>query len=984
MGFESYNPRTSLKRMIVAGTAAAALTAVPGVALAAEPATSTTDAAATSAQMQDATTTTTATTTAATESAPASESEAPSATETADASATTPQFVGVASTQATSQTEGAGEQATTPAASDATTASSATTESGSTASESTGTAETGTAETGAGSTEATGTEAAGTSGTEAEGESATAASNELGAQAKSSVPTSSSPTTTPKYEQVLADGDYAIATDVDYSKVIDVENGNASNMANVQIYGSNKSGAQQWHVTFDATTGYYTFTLKGTNEVLDLRNGDSTSGNNVWIYESNGTLAQRWRLERNGSGFYILSAKDEGLALDVTAARSENGTNVEVWDKNDTSAQRFHFLTLNPKFDDTNKQTLRGGDGLYTVEMAKDAGKVLDVAADSKDNGGNVQLYSSNDTLAQKFYFEQDDEGFYTITVAGSGKVLDVDCGAITWGSNVQQFSGNRSDAQRWAVRYNSDGSITLVNKGSGLALDLVAGSSADGTNLQTYEDNGTAAQRFKLTKAQYLKDGSIYKVSSLADLGKVLDIEAASSADGAKAQAYDSNDTRAQRFEISLNSDGSFRIRTAASGGYLTQDGTGVVQKGDHATPSSQNNTWKLVWQGGYYTVVRADTASEAAASDQKALALAGTGNGSALKVASNTGNYDLRHFLFEQASLINDGLYEIVSRLGLDLDAAAGGTTSGTNVQIYEKNNSVAQKYYVTSAGNGYYVITNASSGLALDVNAGSTENGANVHLWESNGSDAQRWTVVIADGGYVTFVNKASGKALDVAGANASNGANVQSYDRNYTNAQSWSLNPTYLAGWQNINGTWYNFRDDGTKVELSAAGYNALARYAGKSTQAGSPYMFCVDTSACRLIVFKGSAWNWTPVIDAAVGVGTSDLNSTNGGTLKGEFFYNITPSYGYSGGGSGPAQGDPQVYDLGGFYYYTSIWGGMGFHSVLDIDINDPSTWGPAEAAQTGVHISHGCIRCPVKVAKWIYDNMVTGSLTITY
>ncbi|MDD7364644.1 MAG: RICIN domain-containing protein [Olsenella sp.] len=963
MGFESYNPRTSLKRMIVAGTAAAALTAVPGVALAAEPATSTTDPAPATVQVQDASTTATEsatptattatesatpTATTAAESASAREDKAVPTTETAPASATTPQFVGVASTATTPSAEEAGKAAT--AGGDATSASS------SDAAES--------------ATSAT---------------AAPASSSEQAAEATTAAPTSSSPTEAPKYERLLDDGDYAIATDVDYSKVLDVENGNASNMANVQIFGSNKSGAQQWHVTFDDASGYYTFTLKGTNEVLDLKNGDPTSGNNVWIYESNGTLAQRWLLERNGSGFYILSAKDKGLALDVTGARSESGTNVEVWSKNDSGAQRFHFLTLNPKFDEHNKQTLAGGDGLYTVELAKNVGKVLDVSCDSKDDGANVQLYSSNGTNAQKFYFEQDDEGFYTITVAGSGKVLDVDCGAITWGSNVQQFTGNRTDAQRWAVRRNADGSITLVNKGSGLALDLVAGGTADGTNLQTYEDNGTAAQRFTLKKVDYLKDG-IYKISSLADLSKVLDINAASSADGAKAQAYESNDTLAQRFEVSLNEDGSFRIRTAASGGFLTQssaNSTDVVQRGNHTTAAVDMNTWKLVWQGGYYTVVRADTASSSAAG-QKALSLEGTQNGKALKVASNTGSYDLKHFLFEQASLINDGLYEIVSRLGLDLDAAGAGATSGTNVQIYEKNNSVAQKYYVTSAGGGYYAITNAASGLALDVNAGSTENGANVHLWESNGTDAQRWTVVIADGGGITFINKASGKALDVAAANASNGANVQSFERNYTYAQAWSLSPTYLPGWVNVNGSWFNFRDDGTKVELSGAGYYALRTYGGRSTQEGSPYMFCVDTSACRLIVFKGSAWNWTPVIDAAVGVGTSELNSTNGGTLIGEFFYNKTPSYGYELGGSGPDQGDPQVYDLGGYYYYTSIWGGMGFHTVCEININDPSTWGPAEAAQTGVHISHGCIRCPVKVAKWIYDNMVTGSLTITY
>ena len=44
-------------------------------------------------------------------------------------------------------------------------------------------------------------------------------------------------------------------------------------------------------------------------------------------------------------------------------------------------------------------------------------------------------------------------------------------------------------------------------------------------------------------------------------------------------------------------------------------------------------------------------------------------------------------------------------------------------------------------------YYII-NPQSGKALDVNRGGNANGTNIHLWERNQSGAQKW-VIHADG-------------------------------------------------------------------------------------------------------------------------------------------------------------------------------------------------------------------------------------------
>ena len=725
MNFESYSPRASLRRMLVAGTAAAALAAAPGVALAAEPAEGASGAAE----------------------------------------------VAIASGSGTAAAEGAQQQVS--GAVDQSDADEA--------------AEPATAE------DARFVGVSATSGADA------------AAEAASEPDAAAEPASGP-----VEDGTYTIGTYDDHGKVLDCADGGTSDRTNVQVYQANRTDGQQWDLSYDAATGYYAIYEHGTDKCLDIVGGSAERGTNVWLFSDNGTLGQRWSLTdgRADGSWVIASALDPRLVLDLAWGRTDNGTNVQVYERNGTDGQRFYLLRKDPPIPASERGEVEGGDGLYVIEASGAAGQLLDVADGSKSNSANVQAYASNGTLGQKFYFERDAEGYYVVTNAGSGKVLDVADGGLVLGSNVQQYSRNGTDGQRWAVsRDAATGCYVLKNKGSGLVLDLAWGSAANGSNLQTYSYNGTAGQLFRLTRVGYVGDG-VYQITSLADPGQVVDVRDVSSSPSASIQAHSANDSLAQRFELSFLDDGTFRIRTAASGGWLTwsSEGGRVAQRGDHSTAATSRNTWRFVWRGGYYVV-------EAASESGVALRLDGTANGSALRVARGSGDA-LQHFSFDRRDLVVEGLYEVASRVGLNLDVAGGSTSPGANVQVHPSNGDVAQKFYFTNS-NGYYVVTNAASGLALDVAWGSPENGANVQMYTRNGANAQLWDVRIADGGYLKLVNLASGKALDVADGLAVDGTNVQSYEINDAPAQSWKLKRTHVVGWNNIDGSWYYFSEDGSK-------------------------------------------------------------------------------------------------------------------------------------------------------------------------
>ena len=138
-------------------------------------------------------------------------------------------------------------------------------------------------------------------------------------------------------------------------------------------------------------------------------------------------------------------------------------------------------------------------DGVYEVETSLADGMVLDIANGSVSDGGNVQLYESNGTPAQRFRFTYDGQGFYTVSNFKSGKLLDVADSSWADGANVQQWRANGEDAQKWRIDDNGDGTYTLVSKCSGKVLDVDNGKARNGANVQQYTSNGTAAQKWRL-----------------------------------------------------------------------------------------------------------------------------------------------------------------------------------------------------------------------------------------------------------------------------------------------------------------------------------------------------------------------------------------------------------------------------------------------------------------------------------------------------
>lgn len=113
--------------------------------------------------------------------------------------------------------------------------------------------------------------------------------------------------------------------------------------------------------------------------------------------------------------------------------------------------------------------------------------------------------------------------------------------------------------------------------------------------------------------------------------------------------------------------------------------------------------------------------------------------------------------------------------------IDVYLRGTDSGTNVQLYQANDTPAQTFIISSVGGGYYKIVNTHSNKAIDVSGGIAGNEVNVQVWDQNNTDAQKFKFESAGNGYY-YIKSKLGYYLDVYGAKCEDWTNIQTYQKN----------------------------------------------------------------------------------------------------------------------------------------------------------------------------------------------------------
>jgi len=209
------------------------------------------------------------------------------------------------------------------------------------------------------------------------------------------------------------------------------------------------------HVAVTSGRKYY-IREKVSGKYLGSQNGATALTTAVEIREFSGNTAQKWLANDVGGGYFeFIPQNATGTALDIANAADNDGVKVDIYTRNQTDAQKFKVKLMD--------------DGSYQIiaKCTKDK-RCLTNAGNSTANGALITTWANNDTYdRQRWYFEPADEkvsdtpaakNIYSIRSRHSGMYLDIANASSQKGAALTQYYYNGTKAQQFYLQDAGDG----------------------------------------------------------------------------------------------------------------------------------------------------------------------------------------------------------------------------------------------------------------------------------------------------------------------------------------------------------------------------------------------------------------------------------------------------------------------------------------------------------------------------------------------
>lgn len=294
-------------------------------------------------------------------------------------------------------------------------------------------------------------------------------------------------------------------TSVKSGKVLDVFDGKAKPYQNVWQFNSNNSRAQKWIVQ-QTSSGYKIMSAIDTNYVLDLYNGSVRNGGNIQVFTSNDTIAQRWNFAKQTTdrdtcnalastnkglmpnGVYYIKNQNKNFSLDVQNNSLYAGGNVWLYSLNKSNFQKWKIshdsqgyvlfenvgsgmylavsgsnVVQQKKSNDYNQKWIIKYDANHNLRIvsATNSNSAVDISNGSVKNGSNIQIYTANNTAAQKWVFE------YINTNATGGLMQIMGTSQTTVAQMVRYYNANASGYDIFKAKYNGKYNGCLAKGGA-------------------------------------------------------------------------------------------------------------------------------------------------------------------------------------------------------------------------------------------------------------------------------------------------------------------------------------------------------------------------------------------------------------------------------------------------------------------------------------------------------------------------------------
>ena len=445
------------------------------------------------------------------------------------------------------------------------------------------------------------------------------------------------------YARPVKDGTYIIVSKIDGFKALQTAEASNDDGKQIELYDCDGSTTQKFKLFSDEATGYYTITNAKSGKAIAVKNDSKAAGTLIVQNNISDSLGQKWILVEK-DGYYMIQSALDGSPLLLTLRNGSiaKGSDAILEEAKDAASQLFSFLISKP--------SVTINDGVYEISSALDSNMKCDILGANMGDKGNLQIYKSNGTNAQRFIISKTSGNQYTITSYNSGKAVDLNTASKAVKTNVQQYTPNGSAAQKWTIRNVGDGTLYITSVVSGLPLEVQNGKASNNANIFVNKSTGSKAQRFTFTKiddsrVQPIANG-VYLIHSRKNNNRVIAVEDGSRLQRANIQLQYNDNASFQKFRFTYAGKGYYKIQNVKSKHMI-----------DLQNASYANTTNIQQWND----------------------------NGTLAQLWLPHKN--------------TDGTFTFISaKSGRVLDAAGGSMADATNIWAYSFNNSDAQKFTLT----------------------------------------------------------------------------------------------------------------------------------------------------------------------------------------------------------------------------------------------------------------------------------------------
>lgn len=316
----------------------------------------------------------------------------------------------------------------------------------------------------------------------------------------------------------------------------------------------------------------------------------------------------------------------------------------------------------------------------------------------------------------------------------------------------------------------------------------FAAGNAANQTTNEKVSLNAVT----KFNASEQLVPEGYYMIRSALDETYVLEIEAALKSVGANLQLHKENSSLGQVFYIKRNRDGYY-ILTSLSSGLAVDVWLNKKENGSNLCQSTVNNGATQQFHiarttDGYFTfqsrsnALYMDVSSGIAENRRNIHCWTGSSNNLAQMFTLERVTVKNNKVVKPSAPIIKDGYYVVKSAINPSFvwDVNGNLALNGNNIQIYQRNSSPGQVFYIQrNTSNGYYTIKTCCSNrtMGVDIWGNSVRNGCNLAQSYCHNGPNQQFEISVTSNGTYRFRSISNKLYIDLSGGLAKNNQNVQ---------------------------------------------------------------------------------------------------------------------------------------------------------------------------------------------------------------